>query len=67
MRMIRTGAPATVASLQPMNGSAASERSAPSQAAASRSRERGPATAAPAHWSVTDVRCTSRSGHTVCA
>ena len=50
MRMMRTGAPATVASLQPMNGSAASETSAPSQAAASRSRDRGPATAAPAHW-----------------
>ncbi|MOA28686.1 hypothetical protein D3C78_1496480 [compost metagenome] len=71
MRMMRAGvdqpAPAIVPSRKVMNGNAALEKSMSAQTARSTSRDRGPATAKVAKWSVTLVRCTSRCGHSVCS
>ncbi len=50
-----------------MNGNAAEAKSMSLHTACSTSRLFGPTTAAVAQWSVTEVRWTSRCGHSVCS
>ena len=50
-----------------MNGNASADRSRSGASRATTSRDRGPTTAIVAHCSVTEVQCTSSSGHSVCS
>ena len=67
IRASRTGTPPRSVSCQVMKPNAAAEASISGKTAVITSRERGPATGNVAQWSVTEVRCTRRSGHSVCS
>ena len=67
MRKIRAGTPATVPLRTDMKGNAPSDRSTSSQTFCSTRRARGPLIDTVAQWSVTDVRYTFMSGHSVCS
>src|SRR6202022_3485937 len=59
--------PAVSPSRTAMNGKLCASMAIFGKSAATTSRERGPTTATSAQWSVTDVRRTRRSGHSVCS
>ena len=66
IRQIRAGTPfARVVSRKPMNSKASFDTSRSGAIFAMTSRDRGPATATVDHCSVTEVKTTSRSGHSV--
>ena len=67
IRCTRAATWATLASRQVMKGMLSGSTGNPGASLDRTSRERGPTTATAAHWSVTEVSRTRRSGHSVCS